>query len=191
MIQRWKPQHTTMIAHCRQAFHTVWGLLSPHHFGKVSHIIHLNIIIMIPMRVETPTIAKPPSPRVSGEIDDCLSWVRIDAETNCAAMVGNFQLFMSEFYEMNPSVGADCSNLSLGSYYCIETPDISYFNDGGDVTTTPSPTSTQPPLGSGSPSPVQVGGRDSHQRFQNANCLQNGSISGCTDFYFVVAGDGC
>ena len=68
-----------------------------------------------------PTAPKAPWPSASGEISNCLSWVHVDTERSYAVMLDNLDLIMSEFYQMNPSVGSDFSNLSLGSFYYIRT----------------------------------------------------------------------
>lgn len=76
-------------------------------------------------------------------------------QQNCATILDNFELSMDNFYKMNPSVGSDCSGLALGAYYCILTTDIGP-QDPGEGGIPPSPTSTTPPVGSGTPTPIQV-----------------------------------
>lgn len=156
-LPEWKTGVTTTIVRYIRACHTAWASPRPLLIGKVSGSIKPITLWSFLIWAATPTARKPPSPRASGEIANCLFWMHVNTQLNCGVMVENFDLPMSEFYKINPSVGADCSNLSLGSHYCIRTPDIPAID--GDISITPSPTSTTPPIASGTPSPIQVWNR--------------------------------
>ena len=108
-------------------------------------------------RAAPPTVIKPPTPRASGEIEGCIVWFEASDSIDCGTMLLNVDLNIAVFYEMNPSVGSDCTRLSLGTNYCLSTKDIGIYDpyqDGGSIY--PSPTLSKPPVGSGTPMPIQV-----------------------------------
>lgn len=81
----------------------------------------------------------------------------------CNSILSLFDLKVSEFYAMNPSVGPDCTGLALGTYYCVswfpngDNPDdwgYQYTNTA--VPTATSTTTTASGSGVATPSPVQV-----------------------------------
>ncbi|OAL51442.1 hypothetical protein IQ07DRAFT_566073 [Pyrenochaeta sp. DS3sAY3a] len=119
-----------------------------------------------------PEIIKPPTPRAGGEIEGCISWQEVFEGTDCATWLPS-ALTMDDFIKMNPSVGKDCTGLNLGTHYCMSTKDIGLYGSPGDVVV-PTPTSSNVPISTGTPQPIQ-----------------SGMVSGCSKFYLVAAGDGC
>jgi hypothetical protein len=105
-----------------------------------------------------PTFIKPPTPRASGEINGCIEWIKAFDPFDCGAMLFNLDLNIAVFYKMNPSVGNDCTGLSLGSNYCLSTIEIGINHFDQDEGSSPPPTSpsSKPPVGSGTPTPIQV-----------------------------------
>ncbi|CAG7558819.1 unnamed protein product [Fusarium equiseti] len=62
-----------------------------------------------------------PTPRAGGEIANCTMWFDHYYEASCEDLMLTYDLYFDEFYEMNPSVKADCSGLVLGMNYCRST----------------------------------------------------------------------
>lgn len=58
-----------------------------------------------------------PSPRAAGEIANCTKWFNHYYEVGCEDLMPTYGLCFDEFYEMNPSVKADCAGLVLGMNY--------------------------------------------------------------------------
>lgn len=132
-----------------------------------------------------------PSPRAAGEVANCTEWYAPQSYDTCAGILIVFELTVDVLYAMNPSVGADCTGMALGTYYCISTyPDgvpAGLYGDGGSATssgvtstsatsTATSTSSTTTSTGGGVPTPSPV---------------QPGIASNCDDYYFVQSGDGC
>lgn len=91
---------------------------------------------------------------------NCTQWGYVYNFTDCNSLLGLYDLTIAELYEMNPSVGSDCTGLNVGTYYCVswfpngENPDDwgYQYTDTAVVTAT----STVPSDGISTPSPVQV-----------------------------------
>ncbi|RFN48871.1 peptidoglycan-binding lysin domain [Fusarium flagelliforme] len=62
-----------------------------------------------------------PTPRAAREIANCTMWFDHYYEARCEDLMLTYDLYFDEFYEMNPSVEADCSGLVLGMNYCRST----------------------------------------------------------------------
>lgn len=84
---------------------------------------------------------EPPYPRASGEAQDCSVWTHIEENWGCAEILDLYRLTIQEFYDMNPTVGQDCTGLSLGSYYCVRVGRV-LPPDEETITTSPPTTST-------------------------------------------------
>jgi hypothetical protein len=113
-----------------------------------------------PSTTTTPTGG--PSPTQTGTISTCNNFYKAVSGDTCSKVVAKYGTFtLNQFLSWNPAVGADCSGLWLGYYYCMGVPD------------TPSTTTitTTTPAG---PSPTQTG-----------------IISTCSRYHKAVAGDSC
>jgi hypothetical protein len=119
----------------------------------------------------TATATTPPSPRASGEISDCTDWFTLTGAQTCSDVLSNTGLTIAEFYEMNPSVNADCSGMDFGTYYCYSSPSVVIVTNSSSTsvsaTTTSSsaPTATTGPNGIPTPTPVQVSHKLSNLKF--------------------------
>jgi len=75
----------------------------------------------------------------------------------CRAYLSSIRVAMDIFYNMNPSVGSDCSGVSPETYYCISTGRIGLYDpdmDDDDASTS-TPTMITP-SNSATPLPIQV-----------------------------------
>ncbi|KAI1643213.1 uncharacterized protein F4817DRAFT_368736, partial [Daldinia loculata] len=84
-----------------------------------------------------------PSPTQTGIASNCNAYYKAVSGDTCQKIVeyfGNFTL--TDFYNWNPAVGLDCSQLFLGFYYCVGT-----ISSGSvtTITTATSSTTTGPP----------------------------------------------
>ncbi|KAJ8110046.1 hypothetical protein OPT61_g7001 [Boeremia exigua] len=140
--------------------------------AQVSVSYCIGIARPTPVWDEPAVVIKPPTPRASGEIEGCIFWQEVFEGDECAGFLPS-SLTVADFFKMNPSVGKDCTGLSVGTLYCLSTLEIGMWAPSEDIDS-PSPTSTTAPISSGTPTPVQ-----------------DGMVSGCTKFYQVVLGDGC
>lgn len=70
-------------------------------------------------RVPTPPV--PPAPRASGEAAECVEWFK--SNLDCESHLSHVHLTMARMYELNPSVGENCSSFVVGTYYCYRTAD--------------------------------------------------------------------
>ncbi|KAF7554605.1 hypothetical protein G7Z17_g2799 [Cylindrodendrum hubeiense] len=91
----------------------------------------------------TSVVSEPPTPRASGETDNCTEWFTavLDCETHLILL----SLNLATFVKWNPSVGDDCSSFQNGTYYCYETSKDEAEDSGSESTNTISQASTAPP----------------------------------------------
>ncbi|KAH7186254.1 uncharacterized protein B0J16DRAFT_385285 [Fusarium flagelliforme] len=64
---------------------------------------------------------QPPTPRAADEISGCTMWLDVPKGITCDDLMIMNNLHFGEFFEMNPSVGADCSGVMVGMNYCKST----------------------------------------------------------------------
>lgn len=76
----------------------------------------------------TTTTSSPPtgpSPTQPGIIESCTRYHKAISEDTCVTIVEQYGTFsLEEFLSWNEAVGADCSGLWLGYYYCIGKLDV-------------------------------------------------------------------
>ncbi|KAF2963952.1 hypothetical protein GQX73_g9614 [Xylaria multiplex] len=100
----------------------------------------------------------------------CDYWLDITSTTTkCASIPGQWSITLEEFLRWNPSLAPDCSTLTVGQSYCVETYGEPSPTGPGS---TPSPTS--PGNGISTPQPTQPS-----------------MVDNCDAFYFVTAEDSC
>jgi len=133
----------------------------------------------------TAKLEAPPSPRAAGEVANCTVWFAPKSYNTCAGILAAFDLTLDVFYAMNPSVDADCSQMALGTYYCI-----SWFPGGvppgepdSDDVTSATGTST---AGTGASSTATI-----TSGIVTPSPIQSGMTGHCAQFYDVHSGDGC
>lgn len=128
--------------------------------------------MLICVSIALPTTTAPSGPHASGEISNCTDWFAPEVYNTCKSVLDLYELSFTDFYNMNPSVGTDCSSLAVGTYYCTSTypngEDPNDYWDGDD--SIPSVSST----GIITPTPTQ-----------------SGMASNCNKFYDVHSDDGC
>ncbi|KAI1158056.1 carbohydrate-binding module family 50 protein [Nemania serpens] len=102
----------------------------------------------------------------------CDYWVDItSANTKCSSLPGQWGITLADFLRWNPSLAPDCSALTVGQSYCVETYDEPSPTDGGPGS---SPTPTGPGNGITTPQPTQPS-----------------MVDNCDAFYFVQTDDSC
>ncbi|RYO86656.1 hypothetical protein DL764_008976 [Monosporascus ibericus] len=113
------------------------------------------------------TTTKPggPSPTQDGIVANCQRYYKAVSGDTCQKIVDKYGAFsLAQFRSWNPAVGADCSGLWLGYYYCIGVP-------GTPTSPTAKPTATCNPT---APTPTQPV-----------------AICGCKKWHKVSSGDYC
>ncbi|KAL7902726.1 carbohydrate-binding module family 50 protein [Trichoderma sp. SZMC 28014] len=127
---------------------------------------------LVSSTVALPTNTAPSGPHASGEISNCTDWFAPEAYDTCKSILDIYEISFANFYSMNPSVGPDCSGLTVGTNYCVSTypngEDPNEDWDGDDSIPSISPT------GIITPTPTQ-----------------SGMVSNCNRFYDVHSNDGC
>jgi hypothetical protein len=83
----------------------------------------------------------------------------------CGTIAEKYGISVHQFYQWNPTVGAECRGLWAEYYYCVSIP--------GAFTTTSGPT-TPGPTGPAVPSPTR-----------------EGMVDNCNKSHLAVAGDQC
>ncbi|KAI1115301.1 carbohydrate-binding module family 50 protein [Nemania sp. NC0429] len=102
----------------------------------------------------------------------CDYWVDItSANTKCSSLPGQWGISLADFLRWNPSLAPDCSALTVGQSYCVETYGEPSPTDGGP---SGSPTPTGPGNGITTPQPTQPS-----------------MVDNCDAFYFVQTDDSC
>ncbi|KAG9668275.1 hypothetical protein KCU99_g6485, partial [Aureobasidium melanogenum] len=61
-------------------------------------------------------------PTASGEVQGCLEYHTIVKGDTCYSIEVTYGISLAQLYAWNPSIGSDCSNLWLGSAYCVQGP---------------------------------------------------------------------
>ncbi|KAK2746208.1 hypothetical protein FQN57_003330 [Myotisia sp. PD_48] len=118
----------------------------------------------------TPSQSPWPAPRQDGTIESCVRFYQAANGDTCGKIVDSFggTFTLEQFITWNPALGADCSGLWAGYYYCVGIP--------GTPTKLPTTTATATattttPAG---PSPTQTG-----------------IIKTCNHYHKAVEGDSC
>ncbi|KAK8007950.1 carbohydrate-binding module family 50 protein [Apiospora marii] len=126
--------------------------------------------------------APPPPPGLGsfdpreGMVKNCNYTVAVMAPDapSCARILEDYHLTIAQFYEMNPSVGADCSGLWAGYSYCVRAPGIEPSRPG--TSEVPSSTTSAPTTSSAPTPPAQT---------------QDGQTADCNKWHVVKDGDDC
>ncbi|RMJ07403.1 hypothetical protein CDV36_012997 [Fusarium kuroshium] len=108
-----------------------------------------------------------PSPVQSGITSNCNDFYLVQAGDGCWAIANDHGIELNDFYGWNPAVKNDCGGLQAEVYVCVGV------KDSTATTLENIPSTTLGGIGS-TPTPTQ-----------------DGMVTGCKDFYFVQAGDGC
>ncbi|CRG89537.1 LysM domain protein [Talaromyces islandicus] len=123
------------------------------------------------IKISRSNIADTPSPTQPGLISTCDAYYFVESGVSCSGIVSEFGNFtLSQFYDWNPAVKSDCSNLLAGYYVCIGV--FAGTSTATSTINTPVPTTTKTPAPA--PSPTQTG-----------------IASNCNHYYKVVSGDTC
>ncbi|EPS96900.1 hypothetical protein FOMPIDRAFT_1018598 [Fomitopsis schrenkii] len=124
-----------------------------------------SICVVFPMGNYTLYNATRPSNADPKSIPDCAEWYTVVSGDNCASIEDEFGLTSSQFLQMNPGVGSDCTTLQLGLSYCV----LSIY---------PPSASSGPP---GNLAPGSFSNRTSYATVQSGNTCTtletNGSVS--------------
>lgn len=118
----------------------------------------------------TSTAIVTPTPTQTGMVSNCDEFYYVVADDGCWAIANDHSIELTDFYSWNPAVGTDCSGLQPDVYVCI----------GVSESTTATPTVT-----TAATTTTSTGG------IVTPTPTQDGMVSGCTSFYYVVSGDGC
>jgi LysM repeat protein len=140
---------------------------------------------------------EPPTPRAAGEISNCTMWLDVPKGITCKDLMVMNNLQFGEFYKMNPSVGADCSGLVVGTNYCRSTypggTDFGYpgWSSSGPDEGSFTATSTHPQ----SLASTGVNTKSSKETGITAtrppSPVQTGILESCTKFHKVEKEDTC
>ncbi|KAH6867676.1 hypothetical protein B0T10DRAFT_569316 [Thelonectria olida] len=132
-------------------------------------------------------ILETPSPRAGGEVANCTRWYQIENYDDCESLLLTVHMVIDEFYAMNPAVGATCTGMSLGTYYCIST-----YSGGvpyGMPEWASDTTSTTKPVTSTATQSVTT--TSSASGITTPSPIQSGMTTSCKSFHKVVSGGGC
>ncbi|SPB45014.1 unnamed protein product [Aspergillus niger] len=136
----------------------------------------LDYYVCVGSRSTSTSGTPPPTPTSSGVVTptptqpnmtkDCTKFHKVIDGDNCATISKKYGISQADFLTWNPDVGADCKNLWLDNYVCVEASPSS----SPSPTTTPSPS----PTSEATPTPT----------------LPN-MVDGCTQFHKIEDGDIC
>ncbi|CAJ2502931.1 Uu.00g103250.m01.CDS01 [Anthostomella pinea] len=93
----------------------------------------------------------------AGEVEGCTRWSAPKSHATCKGLLIQWGLDMSTFYEWNPSVGEDCNNMSVGTWYCVSIDEHGLPPELVDTPTTTAATSSTSNTGPSSVSTVTTG----------------------------------
>jgi hypothetical protein len=149
-----------------------------------------------PIAADIDDEVQPPTPRAAGEISNCTMWLDVPQAITCDDLMTMNNLQFGEFYEMNPSVGKDCSGLVVGTNYCRSTyPGGRDFGIPGWSNSEPdhnlsTATSTQPASGASTDVSTKTSGKTGTTATRPSP-VQTGVSEFCTKFHKVEKGDTC
>lgn len=107
-----------------------------------------------------------PTPFQSGMVTNCNSFHLVVSGDTCAAVAAAAGVSVANIEAWNPAVGSSCEFLDLGDFVCIDVIGVT-------PTTSTKPTTT---VGNGISTPTP---------------FEQGMVSDCNKFHFVVSGDQC
>ena len=67
----------------------------------------------------TTSSASPPSNLAPGSFTNCTTYYTVDPGQSCTTIVNMFSITPSDFFRWNPEVNTGCTNILLGSAYCV------------------------------------------------------------------------
>ncbi|OKL64629.1 hypothetical protein UA08_00943 [Talaromyces atroroseus] len=115
-----------------------------------------------------------PSPTQLGIISTCNAYYLVQKGDYCDTVISKFGNYtLSDFYNWNPAVKSDCSQLLDGYYVCIGVSDTSAAAASNNIAAVVSAAHTAASAAS-APTPTQ-----------------SGITSNCNNYYEVVSGDSC
>jgi len=128
-------------------------------------------------------------------VSNCTAWYLAESQDDCVSVPQAFgNLSLVEFLQWNPSIlSADCTGFTLGYYYCINWPWASSNNDSNydtidydtwmfpDSTCDTDTTNVTSAAPINTPTPIPTAPAQ----------LPNGTLTYCTGYYTVQAGDSC
>lgn len=113
----------------------------------------------------TGTAVATPTPTQTGISSDCDDFYLVQTNDTCYDIAAGDEISLDDFYDWNPAVGTDCSDLEADYYVCIGV--------SSNGTSTASATSTSP------------------ASTTTSIPTQTGIASNCDDLYLVQSGDTC
>ncbi|OJJ42140.1 hypothetical protein ASPZODRAFT_105672 [Penicilliopsis zonata CBS 506.65] len=134
----------------------------------------------------TATTPAPAPTNAQGQSNhNCGRWYQVQPSDYCAAISVKFHITLNDFYFLNPQVDHDCSNLWLGTSYCVAAVgDIStypnYPASTASVTFTrppPPPAFTPKPVPAAPLKPRAPGTVDNCTLYGNALQYENGMLA--------------
>lgn len=60
-----------------------------------------------------------PTPYQTGMVSDCDKFYLVENGDYCQGIATEYSISLENFYDWNPAVGTDCSDLELGDYVCV------------------------------------------------------------------------
>ncbi|OQE13794.1 hypothetical protein PENFLA_c043G06933 [Penicillium flavigenum] len=132
------------------------------------------------------TAAPVPTNIGTGSNTNCAQWFNVtEADTNCAQISMQFGITLSDFNFLNPEIDANCTNLWLGSSYCVQAVgDISTYSGYGGTTTTSMVSFTVNPSITWDSLPSAT--KPSYQNITTTTAsypLASGSLTGCFEMF--------
>ncbi|KAI7205540.1 hypothetical protein KC316_g171 [Hortaea werneckii] len=135
-----------------------------------------------PVTTGTATAALPaPTNAASGTSRECGLWYTVQAGDTCGQVSVANSIALTDFYFLNPSLDVECTNLLLGSAYCVKAVgDIAsysgYTPSGGASITVPRATFSSVNTAIITATPV------GYSFTQSLMPTASGTIEGCTDY---------
>ncbi|RYP74297.1 hypothetical protein DL771_003118 [Monosporascus sp. 5C6A] len=112
--------------HDCEYFETSWGLTHEQFVSWLGHSYCVEVNYGLPptpssTTTTTSTGTPGPSPTQTGIVSNCNRWHHAVSGDTCAGIVSTYDSFsLTQFYNWNPAVGANCESLWLGYWYCID-----------------------------------------------------------------------
>lgn len=91
----------------------------------------------------------PANPTPSGSSSNCGYWYEVEEDDTCTSICLFFHITWAQFTSLNPAIDTDCTNLQVGSDYCIHP--VASPVTSSVPSTTPAPSSSSAVSSSAAP----------------------------------------
>ncbi|KAF9047715.1 hypothetical protein BJ165DRAFT_1118997 [Panaeolus papilionaceus] len=96
---------------------SLFHAMNPEITSTCTNIILGDAYCVATSNTTTPT--GPPSNLATGSLNNCTTYYTVVSGDSCTAIDNKFTITLSDFFRWNPEVNTACTNIAVGSAYCV------------------------------------------------------------------------